>query len=440
MKSKLLLSISFMFVFGALQAQDLNTAKLDSLFTSIIEHQEGRGSVSIFHEGKEIYTRSIGYADIETEQKANGESRYGIGSISKTFTAVLIMRLVEEGKLKLDSRLSEFVPEIENAKDITIEHLLRHRSGIFNFTSDPDYDNYNEEAMSREDMVSLIKKLGSNFKPGEKFEYSNSGYVLLSYIIEDASGKSFDDMLQEYICKPCALSSIALVEEESLKNNFVKSYVMKDDWQAWESTHHSIALGAGSIVSNPTDLNRFINCLFKGDLVKKENLDKMMEMVDGYGYGMFSVPFNEKSGFGHTGGIDGFQSNCFYFPEDKLSVSYLSNGTKMLMNDVLIGVLSIYFDLGYTIPDFKPGIVLTQEQLDQYVGLYTSPDIPLAITVSRKDNTLQAQATGQNAFDLQVVELHEFKFDPAAIKMSFDPENAKMILKQAGMEFNFVKE
>ena len=102
--------------------------------------------------------------------------------------------------------------------------------------------------------------------------------------------------------------------------------------------------------------------------------------------------------------------------------------------------MSIYFDLGYTIPDFKPGIVLTQEQLDQYVGLYTSPDIPLAITVSRKDNTLQAQATGQNAFDLQVVELHEFKFDPAAIKMSFDPENAKMILKQAGMEFNFVKE
>ena len=126
---------------------------------------------------------------------------------------------------------------------------------------------------------------------------------------------------------------------------------MKDDWQAWESTHYSIALGAGSIVSNPTDLNRFINCLFKGDLVKKENLDKMMEMVDGYGYGMFSVPFNEKSGFGHTGGIDGFQSNCFYFPEDKLSVSYLSNGTKMLMNDVLIGVLSIYFDLGYILTE-----------------------------------------------------------------------------------------
>ena len=162
-----------------LSAQDFDQQKLDSLFQLIESNQKAMGSISIFENGKETYHNAFGFASKEENLRANDRTKYRIGSISKTFTATIIMNLVEEGKLSLTTKLSGFYPEIKNAQIITVEQLLKHRSGIFNFTSAEDFTSWMEQPISKEGLVKKIVANGSVFEPNEKFEYSNSNYVLL---------------------------------------------------------------------------------------------------------------------------------------------------------------------------------------------------------------------------------------------------------------------
>jgi hypothetical protein len=162
----------------------------------------------------------------------------------------------------------------------------------------------------------------------------------------------------------------------------------------------------------------------------------MKTMTDGFGMGMFQIPFYEKSAYGHNGGIDGFASTLAYFPEDSLAVAYCTNGQVYPMNNILIGVLSIYFNKSYSIPSFN----LKTEDLDKYLGVYASTQIPLKITITKNASTLMAQATGQQPFPLDATEKDKFKFDPAGIIIEFNPDKNEMTLKQGGENVLFAKE
>jgi CubicO group peptidase (beta-lactamase class C family) len=167
----------------------------------------------------------------------------------------------------------------------------------------------------------------------------------------------------------------------------------------------------------------------------------MKTITDGYGMGMFQIPFHTKSAYGHNGGIDGFASTLAYFPEDSLTVAYCANGQVYPMNDILIGVLSIYFNMPYFIPTFNASpITLKTEDLDKYLGVYSSTQIPLKITITKKNTTLISQATGQSSFPLEATEKDKFKFDPAGIEVEFNPDKNEMTLKQGGETVLFTKE
>ncbi len=156
--------------------------------------------------------------------------------------------------------------------------------------------------------------------------------------------------------------------------------------------------------------------------------------------GVFQVPFGDKKSFGHTGGIDGFQSNAFLFPTERVSIAYISNGVTMPVNDILIGVLSIYFGKSYDLPVFTDALHLKSEELDKYLGIYSSLSFPLKITITKEKNVLIAQATGQPSFSLEAYEEHKFKFDQALLKLEFIPSESKMILRQGGSEFILERE
>ena len=424
----------------SLTAQQFDKVKLDSLFNTIDQNQQGMGSGSIFLDGEEVYQKAIGYASIDTNIKATAATKYRIGSISKTFTATIIVKLVEQGALNLNTKLSDYFPQIENADQITIEQLLRHRSGIYNFTNAADYPSWMEQPITAEALVNKIVAYGIVFKPDEKAEYSNSNYVLLSFIAEKITGKQFPDILNDLITKPCKLDNTYYGSKIDVNNKEGLSYTKLIDWVVATETDMTVPAGAGSIVSNPTDLNIFLNCLFTGKIVSEESLNKMMTIQDGYGLGLLQAPFYEMRAFGHTGGIDGFQSNAFYFPKEKVSVAYLSNGVVMPINDILIGVLSIYFGRDYEIPTFATAIVLTSAALDKYLGVYSSPGFPLKITITKNENNLIAQATGQPSFPLEAFEENKFKFDPAQLEIEFNPTDNKLILRQGGSVFELAKE
>ena len=186
--------------------------------------------------------------------------------------------------------------------------MLSHRSGIHNFTNDADYLTYNTQPKTEKEMLEIIEKGGSDFEPDSKAEYSNSNFVLLTYILEKTYSKSFADLLQEYIVKPIGLTDTYVYGKTNPKNNESKSYNFLGSWKLQPETDATIPLGAGAIISTPIDLTKFADALFGGELLTSESLEIMKTIKDGYGIGLFRIPFYNSMGYGHTGGIDGFSS------------------------------------------------------------------------------------------------------------------------------------
>jgi len=350
MKSSITISALLLAINLTLCAQDFDKQKIDSLFSIIEKNDGGMGSISIFHNGKEVYQKSYGYADLEEKVKNDASTKFRIFSISKTFTATIIMKLVESNKLSLSATLSDFYPQLKNADKITIAHLLQHRSGIANFTNVADYLQWYTEKQTKEQILNRIASGGVSFEPNERFEYSNSNYALLTFIAEDVAKKDFPEILQEIIIKPCGLKSTFVGGKINTKNNEALSYTKQPEWKREKETDMSIPLGAGYIISTPFDLNTFFDCLFEKRLVNDESLKQMTTVIDNFGFGLIQVPLYDMKGYGHTGGIDGFQANAFYFPTEKVSVALTSNAVAYPLNDIILGALSIYFGKEWQLP------------------------------------------------------------------------------------------
>ncbi|SEM13369.1 CubicO group peptidase, beta-lactamase class C family [Aquimarina amphilecti] len=420
-------------------AQTFNTAKLDSLFNLLDTHNQGMGSISIYKKGKEIYKNSIGYLDLENKVKANSETKYRIGSITKTFTATIIMQLVEEKKLKLETLLSDYFPKVSNSDKITIEHMLRHRSGLFNLTEDEDFMTWMVVSNTRKQMIDRLLKKGPKFQPDEKTAYSNTNYLLLSYIAEEIEGKTYAEILESKIIKPLHLKRTAYGKKINTNNNEAISYVMNDDkWVKIEKhTDMSVPIGAGAIVSTPTEVNIFYNSLFSEKLVSKTSLEKMMDTSTGMGIGLGGETFFNKQAYGHNGGIDGFQSLTMYLPEEEIVVSYIGNGVVMSPNNCIVNVLKSYYDQDYKLPVFRAPLEFTTGELDVYLGVYVSESFPFQITFTKDNTTLIASAKDGPTFPLVGYQKNGFKSDRAGATANFDPGNNTMILELNGNEVYF---
>lgn len=439
MNGYVILFLGFMFLSPVLAAQSFEKAKLDQYFDILQEKDKFMGSVAVSKNGELIYSKSIGYANVEERQKADANTKYLIGSISKTFTAVLVMKAVEENKLSLQQSISKYFPSIVNAEKITIQNLLNHHSGIHNFTDLPNYLSWHTHPKTEKEMVQIINDGGSDFEPGTKGEYSNSNYVLLSYILEKVYKKPYAEILQEKIIEPLKLKNTYFAGKLDSKKNESLSYSFADSWKLEAQTDMSISLGAGGLLSTPIDLTRFSDALFGGKLISDNSLKQMEHIEDGYGMGLFQVPFYDMKGYGHTGGIDGFTSVLFYFPEGKVSYALTSNGTVYDNNNISIALLSAIYGKPYDLPEISDYQV-TSADLDVYLGTYASEAIPIKITITKEGNTLIAQGSGQPAFPLDAVKKNVFQFERVGVVIEFIPEKQSMILKQGGGEFLFVKE
>lgn len=430
--------LMFLGVTLALQSQSFNKALADSLIDRLNAYQQYNGSVCLMKNGKIIYQNSLGFADIEQQISAGKQTKYRIGSISKTFTATIIHQLVDEGKISLQAKLADFFPEIPGAAQISIDMLLRHQSGLFNFTNDSLYASYLSEPKTHAEILQIIGSYPLDFEPGSKTSYSNSNYVLLGYIIEKTESLSYAEVLKNRITKPLQLKNTYYGGAIDLEQNESNSYKLEDGHYVPETiTDMSIPHGAGAIVSNPEDLTRFLEGLFLGRLVSDSSLKDMTTIPERMGSGLFVFPFYTHKGYGHTGGIDGFRSVATYFPADSLSIATCSNGAAYSPNELLIGILSCYFGQDFELPNFTT-IAVDTAILNQYTGVYSTADFPLKITISVIEGKLTAQATGQSSFPLEAVSQTEFKFDQAGIRIIFGQQT--LLLKQGGMNIQMTRE
>lgn len=434
--------VVFLFVIIActmgVQAQDFDQAKLDKYFQALNENNKFMGSVSVFQNGNEIYSYAVGFADVD-RQIANGElSKYCIGSISKMFTAVMIFQTIDAGELSLSQTINKYFPSIKNAEKITIADLLSHRSGIHNFTESGNFTKW--AAKSKEQMIDIISAGGSDFEPDTRADYSNSNYVLLSYILESIYKKPYADILVEKITRPLSLNSTYFGKSTiDINNNESNSYSYSDKWQIQSVTNPYVTLGAGCIISNPKDLNRFADALFNGKLVTANSLYAMKNIRDDVGLGLFPVPYFSKQGYGHRGGVDGFNSMLIYMPDDKISYSITSNGLNYNFTEIHIAVLSCIYSQLFDIPHFDMQNVRMATPIE-YTGRYKSRQFPLAVTVISNGNALSIQAEGQPAIPLEADSEHVFRFIKNDLITIFNPINSTMILIQGESVFYFEKE
>jgi len=421
-------------------SQSFDKAKLDAYFDTLGQYNKFMGSVAIAQNGHLIYNRTMGFANIEEKQKANENTKYRIGSISKTFTATLIFKAIDEKKLSLDQTIQKFFPDIKSLDKITIAHLLYHRSGIHDFTDDQEeFLKWHTQAKTEKEMLAMISKGGIDFEPGTKSDYSNSNYLLLSYILEKTFKMPYAQILDKYIVKPLALKNTYLGKKINSKNNEASSYHFEGNWKLADETDISIPLGAGGIVSTPIDLVKFNTALFGGKVISQKSLAQMKTVNGKYGMGISAIPFYDKAGFGHSGSIDGFSATFSYFSDGDIAYALTSNGSNFNNNSISLAVLSAVFSKNYSIPDFKT-VEQSTADLEKYLGTYSSTAIPIKIAITKENTTLIAQATGQPAIKLTSKGNHEFKFEEAGVILSFNPTEKQMTLKQGGKEFKFTRE
>lgn len=340
--------------------------KLDKLMHAYAEYGKFNGSVLVAEKGKVIYKKGFGLADMEWNIPNLPDTKHRLGSITKQFTAMLIMQLVEQGKLKLDVPISTYLPDYpkENAAIITIHHLLTHSSGIPNMTAFPGfYKNISRNSYSPAQLVNLFADSTLQFKPGEKFAYSNSGYILLGYIIEKVTGKTYEQVLQENIFTPLRMNNTGYDQRRTLLKNRASGY--EKNGRHYVNANFidmSVPYAAGALYSTVEDLYLWDQALYGNQLLRKENMDRIFtkQIPSGgsnyYGYGWFisEIQLGNTAArietIGHGGGIDGFNTQITRIPSDKSFIVLLNNTGGAPLNEMTNAIAAILYDKSYDLP------------------------------------------------------------------------------------------
>lgn len=429
--------IIFLSIIYQINAQP-NINKIDSLLTYYNSNHKIMGQFALKLGNNTIFQKALGNKE-QPKIDVTNDSKYRIGSITKMFTATMIMQLVEEKRISLNDKLSKYYPKVDHANEITIEMLLKHRTGIPDYVNSNQAININDLDLTEKDVLETIYNYKLEYKPDSETKYSNSNYYLLGGILEQITNKTYNENLISRICKPLNLYSTYLTDTFiNDKKNEVNSYsFINDKWEVVKQSNTKIPNAAGGIISTAKDLTTFMYGLFNYRLVKKETLDLMTQTTNGFGLGIAVIPFGDRKFYGHGGRIDGFETSVAYYPTEKLSYAALYNGVNTNTNEVNIGVLSIYYHQPYTFPDFTD-LKIEENILKNYVGIYKSDVLPIKIRIFLQNGKLNAQASGQSSFQLSAKSKSNFTFEPAKIKMDF--KNNEFILNQSNTEYLFTKE
>ncbi|CAD7799646.1 Putative penicillin-binding protein PbpX [Chryseobacterium aquaeductus] len=409
--------------------------KLEDFISYLENNNAEAGELSIFKDGKEIYKRNFGQKNLPNASAT--DVTFQIGSITKTMTAVMVFKLIEKKQLNLDDKLSKFFPKVPNADKITITQLLSHTAGLGDYVQGKNEVMWLTHKTTEMQIMDRIVEQGSVFEPGTSSEYSNTGYYLLTKILEKITKKSYSENIKEYIVAPLKMQNFFSADQKP--SNVFKSYQYLNSWKPVTDFDFNNVVGVGDIATTPTNLNVIINSIFDEKLVSKKVLNQMMpKEKEKYGRGIIKVPFFSKMFYGHSGGTYGTNSLMVYNPEDRISLSYSLNADRIGINNFVIGVLSMLYNENYEYPKLNNQKV-SRSELKKYEGDYSSKDIPLGLKIFVKDDALFAQGTDQPEFPLEFTEKDQFKFDKAGVKIIFLPESKQLKLVQGGVTYLYDK-
>ena len=365
----------------------------------------------VARDGKILFERAFGNADVDGHAPAALETKFLIGSVTKQFTAAAILKLQEMGQLSVDDKLSNYYPDFPRADEVTLHHLLTHTSGMHSYTSEPDFGARVGSAIDVDDLIGEIHEYEFEFDPGEKWEYSNSGYLILGRIVEKVSGQSYGEFLQQWFFDPLGMKDTGVYDNGNAYTNQAKGYSFVDEeLQPAKPWHMSWAGGAGQLYSTLHDLMRWNEGVFGGQVLNEASRQAAFTpatLNDGsqteYGYGWMISDMRGLKVITHSGGLDGFASHLARYPDQNVTVVAMCNcvpGGAEAGAFQAGGVLAELFLWQEMQPRKAPEIdeSIDTEKLAKYVGRYDYGRAVMELTL--KDGQFYGQLTGQPAIKL----------------------------------------
>ncbi|WP_347050795.1 serine hydrolase [Flavobacterium olei] len=352
------LFIAFQFSAFSVFAQD-KVQKIEQLLSKYNEYGQFNGSALVAENGKVIFKKGFGAANMEWNIPNQSDTKFRLGSISKQFTALLIVKLAEDGKLKLDVPITTYLTDYpkENGDKITIHQLLTHSSGIPNYTNAPGF--FKDKARNPYTPTEFVKTFSSlplEFTPGEKFNYSNSGYFLLGYIVEKVSGKTYEQYLQEVIFTPLKMVNSGYDHNDVILKNRAAGY----EKQGKKITNAayldmSIPYAAGSLYSTVDDLYLWDQALYTNKLLSQKSIESLFKPYikaggASYGYGWFVEEDENGKTVGHGGGINGFNTIISRNFKNKNLVVLLNNTGGTVLGEMTDAINNILFGKPFNQP------------------------------------------------------------------------------------------
>ena len=420
--------------------------ELDTILTAYARLYKFNGSALIAKNGKIILNRGYGYRNAANKVLNNENTVYQLGSITKQFTSAIILKLQEEKKLNIQDKLSKYFPAYPKGDSITIEQLLSHTSGIYSYTNDQNFMATEvSKSSSREKMMALFKDKPLDFSPGTGWNYSNSGYSLLGYIIEIVTNKPYEQVVHEYIFTPLKMVHSGFNFTDLKTGEKATGYFKLDNTNAAIApiVDSSVSFSAGAIYSTTGDLFLWHKALEANSILTKAEQDKAYTPVrNKYGYGWNIDSVEGKRRVAHSGGIHGFTTNIARVPEDDLCIILLSNASDRSLEEITNTVFSSLYNKPYDLPKEKIIIKVAEATLQQYIGEYEiRPD--LHVMMSIKNGELIAAPTGQPESVISATKEDFFFVKEQDIQIEFTRNHKKevtgFILYQGGAKITCKK-
>lgn len=388
---------------------------------------DGPGATAIVvKEGEVVYHKAFGQANLELAIPMETDHVFRIGSITKQFTSMAILKLEEEGKLSVQDEITKFLPDYPTqGHTITVHHLLNHTSGIKSYT---DLEKWTPQVHRQDftplEMIDYFKEEPMDFAPGEAFRYNNSGYFILGYIIEKASGMTYEEYIEINFFEPLGMTQSYYGHPEEITPKRVAGYSPGENGALSNGAYISMSqpYAAGSLLSTVGDLAKWYAAVKDGKVVSPTSLKRALTPTvlasgdtEDYGYGLGILDLEGSKGYGHGGGVHGFLTASTYLTEEDVFVAVFSNSNGNDPGGPANTLAKI------TIGKYSPPKVVKVDALtlSRCAGNYElGPGFIVAVKVA--DNHLVGQATGQGPLELMPTAKDTYVHEAAGIKMVFD--------------------
>src|SRR5688572_22452482 len=414
---------------GAKDQAVISSEKLiDDFYNSLKEKNYPGIAVLVARDGKVLYKKGFGYADLKVKVPVIPDTKFRIGSVTKQFTGAAILKLQENNLLSVNDKLSKFIPDFPRGDEVTIHQLLTHTSGIHSYTGKADFISRVTKTISPDSLILYFKSDPYDFNPGDRFLYNNSGYFLLGYIISKVSGKTYDAYLKETFFDPLGMTNTGVHYAGIKLEQEAKGYTKKGDkYEESLDWDMSWAGAAGALYSTVDDLLKWNQALYAGKVISEKSLKSALTPVvlngkaeppGKYGYGLGLSSYRGTDIVGHSGGLHGFLTHLSYYPKEKMSVVMFTNTSDPEINFDPNKIAEAYL---WNKLDSQSSFAQSQVKpanLEQFTGRYELLNVGV-LTVTTAEDKLFAQLSGQPKFEIFPSSEYEFFWKVVDARLKF---------------------